>query len=101
METRQIDSLLVVGKTEPLRIFELLGQKGEVAPDRLALGDAYVEALDAYRGKAWEKACAGFEACLAIYLCDPPSKLFLERIANFHVTAPRADWSGVWSLAEK
>ena len=101
METRQIDSLLVVGKIEPLRIFELLGQKGEVAPERLALRDAYVEALDVHRAKAWEKACTGFEACLAIYPCDPPSKLFLERIANFHVTAPRADWSGVWSLAEK
>ena len=90
-----------VGKTEPQRIFELLGQKGEVTPERFALRNAYVVALNAYRGKAWEKACADFEACLAIYLCDPPSKLFLERIANFHVTAPRADWSGVWSLAEK
>jgi hypothetical protein len=27
--------------------------------------------------------------------------LFLERIAQFCVTAPYADWSGVWSLAEK
>jgi hypothetical protein len=80
--------LLVVGKTEPQRIFELLGQKGEVAPERLALRDAYVEALNAYRGKAWEKASAGFEACLAITPCDPPSKLFLERIAQFRVTAP-------------
>jgi len=43
----------------------------------------------------------GFEACLAITPCDPPSKLFLERIAQFRVTAPRVDWSGVWSLAEK
>ena len=59
-----------------------------VAPERLALRDAYVEALNAYRGKAWEKASAGFEACLAITPCDPPSKLFLERIAQFRVTAP-------------
>ena len=101
VETREIDSVLVVGKTEPQRIFELLGQKGEVAPERLALRDAYVEALNAYRGEAWEKANAGFEACLAIAPCDPPSKLFLGRIAQFRVTAPCVDWSGVWSLAEK
>ena len=101
METREIDSLLVVGKTEPLRIFELLGQKGEVAPERLALRDAYLEALEAYRDKAWDKACTGFKACLAINPCDPPSKLFLERIIQFRVAAPCADWSGVWSLAEK
>ena len=90
-----------VGKTERQRIFELLGQKGEVTPEHFALRNAYVVALNAYRGEAWEKACTGFEACLTIYLCDPPSKLFLECIAHFHVTAPRADWSGVWSLAEK
>ena len=101
VETREIDSVLVVGKTEPQRIFELLGQKGEVAPERLALRDAYLEALEAYRGKAWDKACTGFKACLAINPCDPPSKLFLERIIQFRVAAPCADWSGVWPLAEK
>src|SRR6516162_3533850 len=72
-----------VDKTEPQRIFELLGRKGEVTPERFALRNAYVVALNAYRGKAWEKACTGFEACLAIYL----SKLFLERIAHLRVTA--------------
>ena len=63
--------MLVVGKTEPQRIFELLGRKGEVASERLALRDAYVEALDAYRRKAWEEARIGFEACLAI---DPATR---------------------------
>jgi class 3 adenylate cyclase len=101
VETREIDSVLVVGKTEPQRIFELLGRKGEVAPERLALRDAYVEALEAYRREAWEKAHAGFQDCLTIVPCDPPSMVFLGRIAQFRATAPCSSWNGVWSLAEK
>ena len=101
LETREVDTVVVVGKTEPQRIFELLGRKGEVARERLALRDAYVEALDAYRRKDWEKALAGFEDCLAIVPCDAPSKLFLERIAQFRLTAPCAEWNGVWALVEK
>jgi adenylate cyclase len=101
LETREIDTVVVVGKTEPQRIFELLGRKGEVARERLALRDAYVEALDVYRRKEWEKALLGFKHCLALVPCDAPSKLFLERIAQFRVTAPCAEWNGVWSLAEK
>jgi class 3 adenylate cyclase len=101
VETREIDSVLVVGKSEPQRIFELLGRKGEVARERLELRDAFVEALDAYRREAWDEARAGFEGCLAIAACDGPSKVFLGRIAQFRGAAPSADWNGVWALAEK
>ena len=93
--------MLLVGKTEPQRIFELLGRKGDVAAERLTLRDVFVEALDAYRRKDWEEAHAGFERCLTIDPCDAPSRLFLGRIAHFRAAAPAADWNGVWSLAEK
>ena len=101
VETREIDQVLVVGKTEPQRIFELLGRKGEVASERLALRDAFVEALEAYRRQDWEDARAAFEGCLAIVPGDGPSEAFLGRIAQFHAAVPSADWDGVWSLAEK
>jgi adenylate cyclase len=101
VETREIDSVIVVGKTEPHRIFELLGRKGELASECLALRDAFAEALGAYRQKAWEEARAGFEACLAIAPADAPSKVFLTRLAQFRAAAPSPEWDGVWSLAEK
>jgi adenylate cyclase len=91
----------VVGKTEPQRIFELLGRKGQVARERLELRDAFAEALETYRRGAWEEARAGFESCLSNAPCDGPSKVFLNRIAQFCSTAPRTDWNGVWSLTEK
>jgi len=101
LETREIDSVLVVGKTEPQRIFEVLGRRGEVSSGRLELRDAFAEALAAYRGEAWGKARAGFESCLAIAHCDAPSKVFLGRIDQFHTNPPCAGWNGVWALAEK
>jgi adenylate cyclase len=101
VETREIDRVLVVGKTEPQRIFELLGRRGEVARERLELRDAFAEALAAYRRGAWEEARLGFENCLAIGPYDAPSKVFLSRLAGFQSTVPSADWNGVWSLIEK
>jgi adenylate cyclase len=101
VETREIDRVLVVGKTEPQRIFELLGRKGEVAEERLKLRDTFDEALAAYRRKDWPEAHAGFEGCLKIMPGDGPSKVFLSRIAQFCTTAPSPDWDGVWSLVEK
>ena len=101
VETREIDAVVVVGKTEPERIFELLGRKGDVAPNTLALRDAFVEALDAYRRRAWDEARAGFEACLEIAPADVPTKVFLSRLTQFQTAAPSPDWNGFWSLAEK
>jgi class 3 adenylate cyclase len=101
VETREVDQVLVVGKTEAQRVFELLGRKGEVAGERLALRDAFEEALAAYRRKDWKEAHAAFEGCLKIMPGDGPSKVFLSRIAQFCTTAPSPDWDCVWSLVEK
>jgi adenylate cyclase len=101
VETREIDSVLVVGKSEPERIFELLGRKGEVAADRLELRDAFADALAAYRGQQWDAAAAGFDRCLSIFPDDPPTRIFLARIAHFRGEPPGDDWNGVWSLTSK
>ena len=92
---------IVVGKTEPQRVFELLGRKGEVSGERLALRDAFGTALAAYRRKNWGEARAGFEGCLEIVPGDGPSTALLRRIVQFCTTAPGLDWDGVWSLTEK
>lgn len=101
IETREIDTVLVVGKSEPERIFELVGRKGEVPADELELRDAFEAALVSYRGQAWAEAEAGFGKCLAIDPEDGPSQVFLARIAQFRDHPPGPGWNGAWALETK
>ncbi|MFZ2007467.1 MAG: adenylate/guanylate cyclase domain-containing protein [Stellaceae bacterium] len=101
VEVREIDSVLVVGKTEPERVFELLGRRGEVPIDRLELRDTFVAALADYREQRWDKAMKGFRDCLSIRSDDPPTKVFLDRIAQFRSVPPGDAWNGVWALLAK
>ena len=101
VELREIDAVLVVGKSEPERIFELLGRKGEVAANVIELRDAFASGLAAYRAGAWEDATRSFKTCLAIVPEDPPSQVLLDRVVKFRDAPPADDWSGVWALASK
>ncbi len=101
IDTREIDSVIVVGKSEPERVFEILGRKGEVAAEMLALRDAFAPSLTAYRAREWDTARRGFEQCLEIVPGDIPSQTFLARIAHFKKHPPADDWGAVWSLSSK
>ena len=101
VETREIDTVLVVGKSEPERIFELLGRKGEVPAAKLELRDAFEAALVSYRGQAWAEAEAGFEKCLAIEPADGPSRVFIDRVGRLREQPPRPGWNGAWALETK
>ncbi|HTZ35137.1 MAG TPA: adenylate/guanylate cyclase domain-containing protein, partial [Stellaceae bacterium] len=98
IEVREIDSVLVVGKSEPEHIYELLGRKGEVAPERLELRDTFIAALADYRERRWEKSAKGFRDCLTIVPGDAASQVFLDRIGRFRDAPPAEDWNGVWAL---
>jgi class 3 adenylate cyclase len=98
---REIDLLLVEGKQDPQKVFEVLGRKGELPQAVVMLAKHYAEGLAAYRGRAWTEAEAAFSAALAVVPDDGPSMVFLERIPRLIAEAPGADWNGVWALNEK
>ncbi len=98
IETREIDAILVVGKTEPQRVFEVLGRKGEVDQTTMALRERFAIGLANYRKQAWPDAKGDFEACLAIYPNDGPSQVFLQRVNHLAEHLPGTAWNGVWSM---
>ncbi len=101
VETREIDALLVVGKSEPERVFEVLGRKGAVDASTLALRERFATGLAAYRRQAWSEAETEFQGCLAVAPQDGPARVFLERIRHLAEHPPGPGWNGVWSLTEK
>jgi len=98
---REIDSLRVAGKLEPVRVYELLGLAAEASDTTRKAVQAYEEGLARYRAQEWEAAEAAFRVCLANAPGDQPSQVMLERIAAFRQTPPETGWDGVWVAASK
>ena len=101
MAMREIDLIQVVGKDEPVRIYELLGRIKDVDDETTQLQDSFHKGLIAYRTQSWDEAQKCFEHCLQLRSDDGPSLVYLERIAIFQKTPPQNDWDGVWQLTKK
>lgn len=101
VECRELDLITVVGKSEPVRIYELLAARGALAPGEAELRDEFGKGLAAYRAREWDAAERQFRRCLELRPDDRPSALYAERIAIFRNEAPPANWDGVWHLTKK
>jgi adenylate cyclase len=101
VETRELDLITVVGKSEPVRIYELLGRMGQLAPDEIELAGEFEKGLAAYRAREWETAERLFQRCLEMKPEDGPSILYIQRIAELRKQPLPADWDGVWRLTRK
>jgi adenylate cyclase len=101
VEGRPLDIIRVVGREEPVRIFELTGLAGEGSVAEREFCAAFAAALERSRAGAMAEARAGFEACQRQRAADKPCALFLERIATVERTGLPVGWDGVWTLTNK
>jgi adenylate cyclase len=101
IETREIDLVAVAGKSEPIRIFELLAAEGGLSAEAQARRDRFEAALTSYRARDWAAARAGFEALAQEPGGDPPARVFLDRLDQLAADPPGDDWDGVWHHATK
>ncbi len=97
---RELDYVTVKGKTEPVRIFEIL-QSTELSKEQLKdLKYLFEIGLFKYRRKEWTMSEKYFSQCVAKYN-DEPSKVFLKRIEHYKISPPKLDWKGVFVMNVK
>jgi adenylate cyclase len=101
IEARELDIVTVAGKSEKVRIYELMAVSGELNATRGALCEQFAHGLDAYRRQDWDAAERCFASCCELVAEDGPSTVYLARIATFRREPPPADWDGVWHISAK
>ncbi len=99
--TREIDTIVVPGKNESKRVFEIMGMSGMITPALMNLKERYAEGLAAYQSRDWNNALKAFKQCLEINPDDGPSATFLKRIEHFQVSPPEPNWDGTWVITHK
>jgi adenylate cyclase len=97
---RVLDLLVVKGKTEPVRIYELLGmrQSGDDTPD---WARAYEEGFEKMLKRDWDGARAAFERCKQLRGSDEAAETMLARVADFRNNPPLEDWNGAYVRKKK
>ncbi len=108
VEARFIDNITVVGKTEPVKIYELCAMKGALTPKEKQLFDLFDRGMRYYLRMEWNHAIDLFEEALK-YERFPdgkttPSEVFIKRCSEFRENppVPRGEkWDGVYRMTRK
>ena len=101
IEVRELDRIRVVGKTDAVSVFELLGVAGGITARTGEMRDAFAAALARYRAGDIAAARALWQECARIAPEDPPTRVFLARCDELAARPLPADWNGVWTLSVK
>lgn len=98
---RELDLIRVKGKRRPIKIYELMGERGGEDEEELSrIADLFHAALESYRFGHWKAARQRFERVLAEAPDDGPSKLFLERIEALSTKGVPRGWDGIYDLVD-
>ena len=96
IEARLLDRILVAGKSIPVHVYELIGEKGSMSPERAEFVRLYEQALQAYWQRQWPAARSAIEQARRLVPDDTPLDLLAQRIARCESSPPPADWNGVF-----
>lgn len=111
---RSLDTIRVIGKSQPVKTFELLEKSGcENEATLKELVGIWEKARACYLNMQWDEAIELFQQCLEIEPHHPdrdpgskttPSHVYIKRCEAYKITPPVAEgevWDGVFTATEK
>ena len=98
---REIDQVIVKGKTEPVGVYEVLDfHTEETFPNVMEVLNHYKSGLGYYRDGKWDTAISAFEDALKLHPEDKGTQMYIERCLHLKENPPE-DWNGVWVMTSK
>jgi len=94
---RAVDIIRVVGKKRPVRVYQIIAEKGELSAAQIEKVNIFNQAVESYRLRQWEKALALFQKLED----DMLSKMYIARCLSFKQFPPPDTWDGVYELKSK
>ncbi|MDE2491414.1 MAG: adenylate/guanylate cyclase domain-containing protein, partial [Elusimicrobia bacterium] len=101
IEVRELDFVKVKGKNLPIRVYELLGLKGETDEALRRKARRFEEAVALYRARRFAQAERAFHSVEGDFGADRAAAAYAERCRSALVSPPPPDWDGSRALTEK
>lgn len=108
IEVRFLDNVAVVGKSEPVKVYELIAMRGELSEKDEKLIEIFSEGIRLYLEMKWDEAMSRFTEALALERFPEaklnPAKIYIKRCEDYKVNPPVAageSWDGVYRLSQK
>jgi adenylate cyclase len=103
---RELDSIRVKGKLQPVRIYELLGALSELRQngywaDLQERLQAFSRARAFYLQRNWSAAQQSFQDMLNRWPDDGPSRTYWKRCQEYLFDEPPPSWDGVFTMDHK
>ena len=99
---REVDKVIVKGKSEPVSIYEVLDfHTEETFPNLMEVVSQFNSGIEHYRKGEWGKATSAFEKALANNRNDKVSQMYIDRCETLKNQDLGDDWNGVWVMKTK
>ncbi len=99
--TRDVDKVIVKGKTEPVTVYEILDfHTDKTFPNMINAVDAFRNGRRFYEQGDFDKAAEYFKECLGANENDKLAQIYIQRCERLR-TEPPEHWNGVWVMTSK